>query len=299
MDSWESVRHNPLIADRLELALKSPSKIRYASLSTKFHDGNHPEFIALDSFDEKTGLWTELLTKTPMQGHSLLRVDLGESSRLHSRIRVSIFPDGGFSRLGLFAELPEEHAREFAPRATAICQRFADPIPKTRKPLTIPYAPTREEIAKNHATAQKIDFAGLAFGGRLLKATNEHYGPAAQVISPFPPIHMFDGLESARSREPGHFEEVTLELSSPTKIRRVVLDFTYFVNNNPREVSLWALPQDSSDWVELAPATPVKAFAGNQKEFRITNERAFHQLRVRTIPDGGIHRIRITGESTD
>ena len=303
MDSWESARHCFKECDALELQLARASAIRYVSFSTKFHDGNQPEFVRLSglkSEDSKSEskTWSEIVPKTPLKGHALLQIDLGSATNVFSHVRVEIFPDGGLSRLQLFADLPTQIASEFKPLSGAQCTRFADEIPKSRKPLTIPYQAGREEIRKNLEKATKrpglVDFASLAFGGTVTKASNEHYSPAVQVISPFSPIHMFDGMESARSRKPGHSEEVVIQLGRPTQVERVLLDFTHFVNNNPLDVSIHGQKEDGS-WVDLAPRTRVKAFAGNQKEFLVHEASRLTHVQVRTYPDGGINRIKVLG----
>ena len=104
-------------------------------------------------------------------------------------------------------------------------------------------------------------------------------------------IHMFDGLESSRSRVPGHREEVVIALAAPRKLASVLLDYTFFVNNNPLYVRVegWL----NGQWRELVPKTKSKAFAGNKQEFAIVAEGAVSQLRVTTYPDGGINRIRL------
>lgn len=298
MDSWETVRHNPKDQDSLILELTRPAAIRYVSLSTKFHDGNQPEYVRLCARGSKDSEWAEILPKTPLSGHSLLQIDLGKLQvAVHSEVQVEIFPDGGLSRLGLFSELPSQLASPFQVRSEAKSVRFNDPIPKTSKPLTIAYQPNADEIRRNldrTSQARARDWASLALGGSVVRASNEHYGPAAQVISPFPPLHMFDGMESARSRKSGHSEEVVIRLGKSTAIERVILDFTYFVNNNPLEISIDGLTAGGA-WTELVERKRVKAFASNRKVFEIHSDATFEQLRVRTYPDGGINRIQVFG----
>lgn len=267
MDSWETARHNQNEYDVLMLQLKRASEIRYVSLSTKFHDGNQAEYVRL--LGKNNGEWNEIIPKTKMDGHSLLKLAL-KTPHTCSQVRVEIYPDGGLSRLGLFGQLPKEIAAEFS--ASAKCIRFSDAIPKAKKPMTIPYQADEAEL-------------------KVVKASNEHYGPASQVVSPFPPIHMFDGLESARSRKPGHHEEVVLQLRNDKKITRVICDFKFFVNNNPLKISIDGLANGT--WTELVPVTNVKAFAGCSKEFRISANQIFEQIKIKTFPDGGINRIRI------
>jgi allantoicase len=199
-----------------------------------------------------------------------------------------MFPDGGFSRLGLYADLPPEEVSRYS--AQPKCVRFADPIPKSKKPLTIPFRASAEETAKNFASGATPDFASQAFGAVLVSATNEHYGPAAQVISPFPPIHMFDGLESARSRNPGHSEQVVIQLGAPTRIGLIELDYTFFVNNNPLYVQIEGLSEGR--WIELVPKNKSKPFAGNLQRFCFAREEVFAELKLTTYPDGGINRVR-------
>ena len=184
----------------------------------------------------------------------------------------------------------------FKKLSEAKCIRFSEVIPKTLKPLTIPYSTEPNEIQKNlkRLEDQKlIDYASLALGGTVLKASNEHYGPAAQVISPFPPINMFDGMESARSRKLNHSEEVVIQLGKITTVEKIILNFKYFVNNNPLYVSIEGC--SGKKWTELAPKTKVKAFASNKKEFLVNSKLKFEQVRVVTYPDGGINRIQVFG----
>ena len=296
MDSWESARHNEKPFDHVVINLKKPSTIRFVSLSTQFHDGNHPATVRITVRHAQTNEWSEIVPTTPLQGHSLLKLKLSTGFQNITQVRVEMAPDGGLSRLGLYDSLPESTRAEFRPLSEARSRRFEAPIPKTLKPMVIPYEPTKKKILRNLKVKKKnkktpIDYASSAFGGKLIHATNEHYGPAIQVISPYPPINMFDGLESARSRKIGHFEEVILQLGKKIAIRRIVFDFRFFVNNNPKFVSVEG--QIGKKWVELVPKTNVKAFAGQQKEFRLQNKKAFQVLRVRTFPDGGVNRIHV------
>jgi len=290
MDSWETVRHNPRPFDEMTLDLSQPGKIRYVSLSTQFHLGNQAAFIRLEGCSNDQ--WLEILPKTPMDGHALLLIDRGSDDRVYSKIRVQNFPDGGFSRLGLYSDLPEAERKHYQPIGQAQCIQFKESIPQTRKPMSLPYQGSDQEIEKNRAHLRPgdlVNIASAAFGAKVLHASNEHYGPAIQVISPYRPLNMFDGLESARSRKPGHHEELVIRLAKPGRLEKIIVDFTYFVNNNPLELAIQAQLGDS--WVELVPRSWVKGFAGSQKSFVISDERSFDVLRVQTFPDGGLNRV--------
>lgn len=285
MDSWETVRHNLSGVDTMTFKLKKPSSVRYLLLSTKYHTGNFSPIVKLEG--KVQGLWKEFLPQTHLQGHSELRITLPQETEVMTDIRASIYPDGGFTRLGLFKELPMDEIKTF----DGISREYAEKVPATVKPLNIEYKITKEEIEKNwKAVEGEIDLACSALGAKIISATDEHYAPASHVLSPFAPINMFDGMESARSRKPGHFEELVIELARPGKIHRFEMDFSYFVNNNPLEVSIDGLSDGM--WVAIIPKSHVKAFRGNKKVFEYSGSNVFTQLRIKTFPCGGMNRFK-------
>src|SRR5690606_32312509 len=204
--------------------------------------------------------WTEILGKTKLEGHSVHFEKLAGTKLKF--IKVKAYPDGGFTRLGLFED--EVMMGESG--------KHKDPVPATKKPLSLPIHKIRS--SKN-----------LCTGGKILKAGNEHYSPTSLVISPYPAIHMFDGLENARSRTPGHFEEVEIGLSRKAKVKTIEFDFTHYVNNNPMFVAIEA------NGKELVKKTFVKPFAANKKIFKVDCE--MDRFTVKIYPDGGINRIRV------
>lgn len=158
--------------------------------------------------------------------------------------------------------------------------------------MSIPYDPSESEIQKNWKSVKgEYNNASLALGAKVMKATDEHYSPAILVLSPFAPINMFDGMESARSRVPGHFEELTVKLAKPAAIDRIELDYSYFVNNNPLFVSVEG--KSGGSWKEIIPKTHVKAFAGNVKVFLVEDKATFSEVKVRNFPCGGMNRLKV------
>lgn len=302
MDSWESARHNPCECDFVELRLAEASQINYVSLSTKYHDGNQAEFVRVIGRNSlsKSSLseWIEILPKQKMLGHSYINLKLNSAQMNYTNIRIEMYPDGGLTRVGLYADIPPEIIeRERINFSMKTCVRFRDEIPKTKKPLSLKYEQSVESVKQNK-TKTRINLAGLAFGAKIMTATNEHYSPAIQLLSPFPAIAMFDGLESARSRscssEKENFEEVAIELAEESKIKRIILDFEFFVNNNPLAVSIDGLA--AGVWTSLVEKTNVKAYAANKKEFVIGDDLSglkFSQIKVKIFPDGGINRLYV------
>jgi len=281
MDSWETVRHNPNGQDTLRFRMKKPSSIAQVSVSTQFHLGNQAEEVKLEGMDAK-GKWKEILPLTPLEGHAIAFFDSADAKTVFSDIRVTMVPDGGLTRLGLYAEPVDETTR-----------KFKEPIPQTKKPM-VPVYPTGEDVVKRNwnslAPDTEVDVASLAYGGKILRASNEHFAPAAQVISPYAPIHMFDGFETARSREKNHFEDVEIELGTPSRLHRLELDFTYFRNNNPREVQIEGF--DGENWLPLLPRTAVKPYAGSIFSAPVEATEDIVKIKVTVFPDGGVNRIR-------
>lgn len=294
MDSWETVRHNLAGVDQLTAELLTPARFNYVFLSTKYHTGNYSPVVKVEGRALGDEDWQEILPLTTLGGHSEKRVKLPKTTKEFSQIRVSMIPDGGFTRLGLYEVLPETEASHFLPLSIAKNVLCKDEVPKTQKPLFIKYDPDAQEIKKNWSTikpGQEFNNVSVALGAKILKATDEHYSPAVLVISPFAPMNMFDGMESARSREPGHFEEVVVALARSAPVHRVEMDFTYFVNNNPLEVSLEGLVD--GEWKELVKKTNVKAYAARQISIPLEGSEIIQQVRLRTYPCGGMNRFKV------
>jgi malate synthase len=290
MDSWETVRHNPLGVDTLIIELNKPSTFLYVYFSTQFHFGNHAPVVSLAGFDGKN--WIEFLPKTTLHGHSQKKIKLSFKTPVFYQVKVSIYPDGGLTRLGLFDE-SFPYGKMFKHQSEAADEPFIEKIPMTKKPLTLSYDYDDKEKELNSSIKKQpvVNIASSALGAKIVSASNEHYSPAVQVISPFPPLHMFDGMESARSREENHFEEVIIELAKESQLSKIDLSFDYFVNNNPLFVSIEGLTKNG--WITLAEKSKVKPFAGNKKRFNINDKNHYSQIKVKTYPDGGINRIKV------
>jgi len=310
MDSWETVRHNSDVhqagngvSDRAEFLLKKPAAIKYVGISTKYHFGNQAEFVRLAVKAPGAKIWTEIVPKSHLDGHAELKIALPQVYDVET-LMVEIFPDGGLSRVALYdSDLPQNIAAAFEPLGKAKCIVSTEAIPATKKPLQLLYEPSEAEVRYNIEQLQvneRFDAANLRFGSSLVSVTNEHYGPAGQVFSPYMPLSMHDGFESARSRTPGHQEELVVKLGVPTVVDTLELDFTYFVNNNPREVSIQGRENNSAPWVTLVDRTPVKAFAGSTKVFKVPSDRLLkvEQLQLLVYPDGGVNRFRAFGKYT-
>lgn len=280
MDSWETARHNFEKYDTLNLVLEEVSDINYVLISTKYHDGNQVEWVEILTDD------CVLLEKTRLDGHAIRKIKLEKTFQSVTKIEIRVYPDGGITRLGLFSSLPKEAALEFKLNSEAKNIRFNEVIPQSVKPLGIdPYS------FKSFGSSYIVNYASLAHGAKIVSATDEHYAPAVNVLSPFEPLNMFDGLESKRSRVKGHKEQVVVELCEKIEIGSVLFDFKFFVNNNPSHISIEGLEEEK--WVSLIENHPCKAYAGNKLKVKIRKVIKTKTLRFSFHPDGGVNRIKV------
>lgn len=260
MDSWETARHNPYEYDEMIFSLEKAKEIKEISISTKYHLGNQVESAQL--FGKEDNSWIPLTEKVSLEGHAMHWFTSKKIAEFKD-FKLHIYPDGGITRLGLFTNLPEAYKKTSGV--------FDEEIPKVNKPLT-------------------LKFDNARYGASIKSVGNEHYSPAIQVLSPYPAINMFDGLESARSRENGHKEVVVIELEKEIEIQSLQFDFQFFVNNNPKDLIVEA--KLGGEWREIISKTNVKAYAGNTVLFSNLNLKT-KELKLVILPDGGVNRIYI------
>ena len=294
MDSWETVRHNQAESDWVILDFEKPISFKYISLSTQYHLGNQAPAVQIEGRVNSDSAWEVVLKKIPLEGHSFINLKLDTETSKFKQVRVLMYPDGGLSRLGLFDQsLPDTEKIKFAASSAAKCTPFQESIPQSKKPLAPQYSVSAAVIKKNWQripAGSEADVASLALGAKIISATNEHYSPASQVISPYPPLNMFDGSESSRSRDRNHFEQVVIGLARKSLVHRLEIDFSYFRNNNPYQMRLEAKTGDT--WTEVLEKTFVKAYAGNTYVLNLPAPLEMSEIKVTVFPDGGINRLR-------
>ena len=115
-DGWETRRRRTPGNDWIIVALGQAGTVREIVVDTAFFRGNYPEFCSLqgalcDASDSPETLaraansWAELLPKKSLQADSLHRFgakDIAAHSPINV-VRFNIYPDGGVSRLRIFA----------------------------------------------------------------------------------------------------------------------------------------------------------------------------------------------------
>jgi len=116
-DGWETRRRRGPGHDWVVVKLGRPGTIRRAEVDTLHFQGNAPGWCSIEVSDAAHGTsgdsfeggssrvaWTELLAKTELRPHALHRFEAElRSTAPATHARLNIFPDGGVSRLRLFA----------------------------------------------------------------------------------------------------------------------------------------------------------------------------------------------------
>lgn len=113
-DGWETARRRGPGNDWVILALGHPGVVESVEVDTAHFKGNYPDRVALDAallpageipaYDDAR--WQPLLTaaKLEMDKQHVFADEL-QSTGIFSHVRMSIFPDGGISRLRLFGRV--------------------------------------------------------------------------------------------------------------------------------------------------------------------------------------------------
>ena len=300
MDSWESKRHNPQDKETLEFALKEAGEFDLVHLSTEFHNGNHCEAMSLSGWDDLNKKWTVLVPKTELFAHSHHWFKIPAQRRqTWSKLSISGYPDGGMSRLGLFRSeqikgLSETVLTALLDSGVAV-EKCTSIIPKTEEqkeakpPVVEPKEVDTRWLCINKTIP--VDVASVPYGGKILDCTDEHYSPAYSILSSEAPGGMDDGLESSRSRG-NHNEEVVVGLNQAAEISRLEFDFSYFLNNAPRDLDVYG--EVDGKWVAMTDKTWVKPWRGNQLRIDCAPIKT-DKIRLRLFPDGGINRFKVFG----
>lgn len=116
-DGWETKRRRGPGHDWCILRLGAPGVIRRIEVDTAHFKGNYPDSCQVHACDaagrkekilEGSSDWIELLPRTKLQpDHQHVFEKVGNAGRV-THVRLSIYPDGGVSRLRLFGRLAEK-----------------------------------------------------------------------------------------------------------------------------------------------------------------------------------------------
>ena len=300
MDSWESKRHNPQDKETVEFSLKNSSNFDLVHVSTEFHNGNQCPFVSLSGWDELNKKWEVIVSKSELKAHSSHWFEVPVKLRKNwSKLSISGYPDGGISRLGLYKSNEvkglSDSVKEALKKEKISVEKCTSIIPKGEEKVVIKPEDLDPKVVDTRwmciNKSMPVDVASAEYGGKVLACTDEHYSPAHLILSSDLPSGMEDGLESSRSRG-NHNEEVVVGLKNSCDINHLEFDFSYFLNNSPRDIDVYG--EVDGEWIPMTEKTRVKPWCGNQLRIDCKPIRT-NKVRLRIFPDGGINRFKVFG----
>lgn len=154
---------------------------------------------------------------------------------------------------------------------------------------------------------QELDLACALVGGRVVLASDDHFGGSKRLLMPSKPLNMGDAWDTHRRREPGH-EWILIELGARGRISHFEVDTAFHRGNFPPGISIQAADLDAGTaalaksvassamfWPLILPISPL----GADQLHRIENpasDRPLTHLRVNIHPDGGLARFKAFGQ---
>lgn len=150
-----------------------------------------------------------------------------------------------------------------------------------------------------------IDLISERVGGRIVACNDEFFASAENLINFAEPVSndeytdrgkWMDGWETRRRREPGH-DWVIIKLGIPGRVRRVIVDTSFFTGNYPEHFSLEAsgvADSEHAEWVEIVPRSRLSG--SSVTEFQVVDLHRVELIRFNIYPDGGVARLRVEGD---
>jgi allantoicase len=274
MDGWETRRRRTPGYDWCIIKLGLPGIVRGVVVDTSFFTGNFPEFCSIEACalpgipgvqELENAPWRELLPRERLEGNTHNLFATAADERV-THLRFNIFPDGGVARLRVHGEV----------------------------------TPDWDRLRKRG----QVDLAAVEHGGRVVAASDMHYGHRHNLIMPGRGVNMGDGWETRRRRGPGN-DWVVVKLGRPGSIERIEVDTIHFKGNAPGSCSLDAVnAPDVADgspengWRELLPNTPLQPDILHGIEDGIASIGEVTHVRLNIFPDGGVSRLRLFGSVT-
>jgi allantoicase len=159
-----------------------------------------------------------------------------------------------------------------------------------------------------------VDLASRWLGGTVVAASDESFGDKENLLTPGAPSfepgrygnrgEIVDGWETRRRRHGGH-DWVIVRLGAPGIITGITVDTSFFTGNHPEQCAVHAcghegypgpldLTGQTAGWIEIVPRSPLGGDSENV--FAVTDPRRFTHVRLSAYPDGGVARLRVSGQ---
>jgi len=270
-DGWETRRRREPGSDWAIIRLGVAGIVRGVVVDTAWFTGNFPpeisvEGIAVEGYPSPTELidssWITLVPRSPVKGDSLNPFEVTSDRRV-THVKLTIYPDGGVSRLRVHGDV------------------VADP---------------------RFMSVGSVDLAALANGGSVIDCSNMFYSSPTNLIAPGEAHVMSEGWETSRRRDDGN-DWVEISLAGPGTVRLAELDTRHFVGNAPGWAKLSGIdtrkddPADPAAWTELLPRERLQPDTPHR--FILSSDVEVTQVRMDVYPDGGMARVRLWGDLSD
>lgn len=273
MDGWETRRRRTEGHDWCIVRLGLPGRVRGVVVDTAFFRGNFPDHCSIEaaslsgqpSIDDllaSTTNWTEILSKSKLEGDSENRFEIDRDIRA-THLRLHIYPDGGVARLRV----------------------HGDVLPDPRW------------MGRGGAS---VDLAAAEHGGLVLACNDMFFGSRHNLVMPGRSLNMGDGWETKRSRRQGP-DWVVVRLAAEGSLDRVEIDTNHFKGNFPESCALHGVRGDAPPgggddrWEEILPRTKLQAHTRHFFDNELVSRGPFTAVRMRIYPDGGVSRLRLHG----
>ncbi|KAI9028109.1 ureidoglycolate hydrolase-domain-containing protein [Phycomyces nitens] len=265
MDGWESRRHCRT-QDWVVIKLGFPGSLSGFDIDTSYFTGNQApaasvEITSVPDDNITNAKWTTALPKVDLPPNSHNVFVLSKQTPVCTHIRLNNIPDGGIARFRAYG---------------------------TIKP-TLPKDPSAV-----------LDLAFVGNGAKITKVSNQFYTPASNLLLPGRGVHMGDGWQTNRSRQPGNSDYVIIRLATKGHILKIELDTSHFKGNFPDRVTLQAtdsaqdVPPPTAKWTVIADRVetgPHGLFYFDS----LVPKTPFTHVKLIIIPDGGLKRVRLWG----
>ena len=266
-DGWETRRRRSTGHEWTILRLGLPGVIREVAVEAAGFAGSLPEQISVEAIDLPGDPHLVDLVRRPDRWVDLAarRPVNGEGPHRFAvepgvratHVRLILFPDGGIARLRV----------------------RGDPVPPP------------------DAIGVAVDLAGIHRGGRVVDASNAHYGsPTAMLLDE---RHRDGPGWLTRRRRDGGSDWAVIRLAGPAVLSRIVVDTRRFVGNAPEACSIegtavTGLPGVTTPWTPLVTNAPLEP--DEPHEFTdLPEHRDLTHLRLSIHPDGGVSRFQAFG----
>ncbi|KAJ1832524.1 Allantoicase [Coemansia sp. RSA 2711] len=166
--------------------------------------------------------------------------------------------------------------------------------------------PTNE--AYTHSLSSYVDLASSAIGAKLIRASNERFGAAANLIKPDAPSSQDGKLDAwVTRRHNPEADWAVVRLGSAGTVAGFDIDTRGLDGEHASQVSIQGClaPEssavdshgdvDGAEWEELLPEVDISANSHHLLALWTPTKNPFNFVRITLHPDGGVSRLRILG----